>query len=176
MLGARPIGSPRRMHASYRCRKIGSRSSVRGGGTSSMSVPLRGRKTQTVGMAPTDVTQSIARMEESVAGPAVRGTKGVHIAVPAGRVGNSGAVTMLSPDDGRVMFTLPAGAQTIIGTTDTPTTEHPHEVNATRADVRYLLSAANRFFPDAKLTDTDVIAAWAGIRPLVARTNTAATP
>ena len=113
-------------------------------------------------------TDSIVRLENPAAGPAVRGTKGVHIAVPAARVGNVGAVTMLSPDDGRVMFALPAGPHTIIGTTDTPTTEDPEQVRASRTDVRYLLSACNRFFPAAALTDDDVISAWAGIRPLAA--------
>ncbi len=117
-------------------------------------------------------TDVIARLEDQAAKSTVRGTKGVHVAVPAARVGNRGAVTMLSPDDGRVMFTLPAGEHTIIGTTDTQTTEDPQQVRAYRSDVRYLLAAANRFFPDARLTDSDVVAAWAGIRPLVARTNT----
>lgn len=117
-------------------------------------------------------TDEIARLENPKVGPAVRGTKGVHIAVPAARVGNVGAVTMLSPDDGRVMFTLPSTAGlTIIGTTDTATDEHPAEVRAARADVRYLLSACNHFFPDAALTEDDVVAAWAGIRPLVATGN-----
>jgi len=120
-------------------------------------------------------TDEIARLEGEPHGPAVRGTKGVHIAVPAARVGNRSAVTMLSPDDGRVMFTLPAGTHTIIGTTDTPTPEHPHEVRASRADVRYLLNACNRFFPAARLTEDDVVAAWAGIRPLVA-TDKAGSP
>lgn len=118
-------------------------------------------------------TDEITRLEDPKAGPAVRGTKGVHIAVPAERVGNVAAVTMLSPDDGRVMFTLPAsGGMTIIGTTDTPTDEHPAMVRASRADVRYLLNACNRFFPDAKLGEDDVVSAWAGIRPLVASGNT----
>ena len=114
-------------------------------------------------------TDEVARMEDPSARATVRGTKGVHISVPAARVGNVGAVTMLSPDDGRVLFTLPSGTHTIIGTTDTRTSEHPHEVRAARGDVRYLLSACNRFFPDARLTEDDVVAAWAGIRPLVAR-------
>jgi glycerol-3-phosphate dehydrogenase len=118
-------------------------------------------------------TDEIARLEDPNAGPAVRGTKGVHIAVPAARVGNVSAVTMLSPDDGRVLFTLPgSGGHTIIGTTDTPTTEHPRQVRASRADVRYLLNACNRFFPEAHLDEDDVVSAWAGIRPLVASGNT----
>lgn len=117
-------------------------------------------------------TDEITRLENPKVGPAVRGTKGVHVAVPAARVGNVSAVTMLSPDDGRVCFTLPgSGGITIIGTTDTPTTEHPHEVRASQADVRYLLNACNRFFPDASLTEGDVVSTWAGIRPLVASGN-----
>lgn len=117
-------------------------------------------------------TDEIALLEGPEAGPAVRGTKGVHIAVPSARVGNVGAVTMLSPDDGRVMFTLPSTPGiSIIGTTDTATSEHPAEVRASGADVRYLLSACNRFFPAARLGEEDVIAAWAGIRPLVASGN-----
>ncbi|HET6679928.1 MAG TPA: glycerol-3-phosphate dehydrogenase/oxidase [Gemmatimonadaceae bacterium] len=101
-------------------------------------------------------------------GHTVRGTKGVHIAVPASRVGNRGALTLLSPVDGRVMFVLPSESTTIVGTTDTPTDAHPRDVRASREDVRYLLDAVNRFFPAASLGAGDVIASWAGIRPLVA--------
>jgi glycerol-3-phosphate dehydrogenase len=101
----------------------------------------------------------------------VLGTKGVHIAVPAKRVGNRAAVTMISSVDGRVMFCLPAGEQTIIGTTDTPESVHPEQVRASRADVEYLLASVNAFFPGSKLGPRDVISAWAGIRPLVSSRN-----
>ena len=99
---------------------------------------------------------------------AVRGSKGVHIAVARDRIGNHGALTLLSPNDGRVMFILPSSRQTIIGTTDTFTDAAPDDVRANEADVAYLLAAANAFFPDARLTRDDVISAWAGIRPLMA--------
>ena len=99
---------------------------------------------------------------------AVRGSKGVHVAVSRERIGNSGALTLLSPNDGRVMFILPSGRQTIIGTTDTFTDAPPDEVRASEADVAYLLTAANSFFPAARLTRQDVVSAWAGIRPLIA--------
>ncbi len=117
-------------------------------------------------------TDAIRRMEDPAAASAVLGTKGVHIAVPAARVGNHAAVTMLSAVDGRVMFCLPAGEQTIVGTTDTPTASPPSQVRANRDDVDYLLRSANAFFPDARLGPRDVIAAWAGIRPLVSAGNT----
>lgn len=102
---------------------------------------------------------------------AVHGTKGVHLAVPAGRTGNRGAVTLVSAVDGRVMFVLPAGPCTIIGTTDTETTASPDAVRADMSDIAYLLESVNATFPEARLTPTDVVAAWAGIRPLVAAGN-----
>lgn len=101
-------------------------------------------------------------------GPAVRGAAGAHVAVPRHRVGNQDAVTIVSPLDGRVMFVLPAGAHTIIGTTERPATSGPDTIRATGTDVSYLLASTNRCFPFAQLTHDDVIAAWCGIRPLAA--------
>ncbi len=115
-------------------------------------------------------TDVVRRMEDPAAPPAILGSKGVHIAVPASRVGNRGAVTLLA-SDGRVMFVLPAGLCTIIGTTETETHEAPDHVRAARADVDYLIASANRAFPAAALTSDDVIAAWAGIRPLAAKAH-----
>jgi glycerol-3-phosphate dehydrogenase len=113
-------------------------------------------------------SDSIRRMADARAATALRGTKGVHIAVPRERVGNRDALTILSAVDGRVMFVLPAGSFTIVGTTDTDYAGPIDDVRATRADVDYLLRSANEYFPAAQLQSTDVVAAWAGIRPLVA--------
>ena len=113
-------------------------------------------------------SDSIRRMVDPHASTALRGTKGVHIAVPRDRVGNREALTVLSAIDGRVMFVLPGGPFTIVGTTDTDYAGPIDEVRATRADVDYLVRSANAYFPSAELKASDVIAAWAGIRPLVA--------
>jgi glycerol-3-phosphate dehydrogenase len=107
------------------------------------------------------------RAFDDEAGPAVRGSKGAHIAVPRKRIGNHNALTLLSPLDGRVLFVLPADSHAIVGTTDTYTSASPDDVRASTEDVRYLLAAANSFFPAARLTSDDVVSAWAGIRPLV---------
>jgi glycerol-3-phosphate dehydrogenase len=113
-------------------------------------------------------SDSIRRMADAHATTGLRGTKGVHVAVSRERVGNREALTILSAIDGRVMFVLPAGAFTIVGTTDTDYRGPVDEVRASRADVDYLLRSANAYFPAAQLEPTDVVAAWAGIRPLVA--------
>jgi glycerol-3-phosphate dehydrogenase len=111
-----------------------------------------------------DAVEAMAGMT----GGAVRGSKGVHIAVHRSRLGNRAAVTLAAPQDGRVMFVLPAGAFAIIGTTDTFDASDPDRVRATEGDIEYLLHAANHYFSDASLTRSDVVSAWAGIRPLAA--------
>jgi glycerol-3-phosphate dehydrogenase len=118
-------------------------------------------------------SDDIRRMDDET-GAAVRGSKGVHIAVPRDRIGNRGALTLLSNHDGRVLFVLPAESDAIVGTTDTYTASPPSAVHANREDVTYLLDAANAFFPEARLVERDVIGAWAGIRPLLPKPG--ATP
>jgi glycerol-3-phosphate dehydrogenase len=113
-------------------------------------------------------SNEIERMADAGAEAGVRGSKGVHVSVPRARIGNAAAVTLTVPQDGRVMFVLPADRYAIIGTTDTYDATRPDDVHATNADVTYLLEAANHYFPDARLRDTDVVSAWAGVRPLAA--------
>jgi glycerol-3-phosphate dehydrogenase len=111
-------------------------------------------------------SDDVRAFEAPIERRAVTGSRGAHIAVPRNRVGNRDAVTMVHPADGRVLFTLPAGDQTIIGTTETATPPGDYESRASHEDVAYLLTAANAYFPDALLTALDVISAWSGIRPL----------
>ena len=113
-------------------------------------------------------SDSVRQLVDPAAGGGVRGTKGAHITVPRARVGNEAAIAITHPRDGRVMFILPAGKFAIVGTTDTDYTGPLDDVCASNADVEYLLEAANHYAPEAKLARNDVVAAWAGIRPLVA--------
>jgi glycerol-3-phosphate dehydrogenase len=114
-------------------------------------------------------SDEVRRLEAPDTPRSIRGSRGAHVAVPRARIRNQDALTMIHPGDGRILFTLPAGDLTILGTTETPSVATPSEVRADHADVRYLLAAANAYFPDARLAGDDVVAAWAGIRPLAAR-------
>jgi glycerol-3-phosphate dehydrogenase len=102
-------------------------------------------------------------------------SKGAHVVVARARLGITEAVTMLSPVDGRVLFALPWDDLAYIGTTETPLAELPEHLAADAEDVVYLLRSGNAMFPDARLQPDDVIATWAGVRPLV-RPPTAADP
>ena len=107
-------------------------------------------------------------LDDPAAQPVLRLTKGVHIVVPRERVGNRNAIVLRAPRDGRVMFAIPWDDQTLVGTTDTDYDARPEDVAADANDVRYLLEAVNAYFPNARLGESDVIGAYAGLRPLVA--------
>ncbi|HEX5631888.1 MAG TPA: glycerol-3-phosphate dehydrogenase [Gemmatimonadales bacterium] len=118
---------------------------------------------------------ALRAMEDPGARPLLRRTKGVHVVVPRRRIGHAEAITFLSAVDGRVMFVLPWGEWSYIGTTDTDTMESPDDVVALPDDVRYLLRSVNNRFPAAHLSEDDVVATWAGLRPLVANHATSAS-
>ncbi|MDQ2664893.1 MAG: glycerol-3-phosphate dehydrogenase/oxidase [Gemmatimonadota bacterium] len=141
--------------------------------TSGAAVEVRARVIVNAAGPWSDRVQELAQ-GASLAG--VRGSKGVHVCVPRSRVGNVAAVTLIAPQDGRVMFVLPAGAFTIIGTTDTFDDVEPWNVRASEADVAYLLTSANHHFPEAQLRRDDVVSAWAGLRPLAATAAGTADP
>lgn len=113
-------------------------------------------------------SDAVRRLADPGVRPRLRPTKGVHIMVRRDRLGNRHAITFQSPVDGRVMFVLPWGDFSYVGTTDTDYAGSPAEVRADADDVRYLLDSANSIFPDAGLTADDVVSTWAGIRPLLA--------
>lgn len=95
-------------------------------------------------------------------------SKGTHILLDRKLINNTEALTVLSPVDQRVMFILPAGDFTIVGTTDSWTEESPDEVRPSRSEVGYLLRSAREYFPANYLSEDHVISAWAGLRPLAA--------
>jgi glycerol-3-phosphate dehydrogenase len=108
-------------------------------------------------------------------GRALRPTLGVHLVTDAARLPHDDhAFLIRSPRDGRVMFVLPAGSRTIVGTTDTDWADIPkagdtaHPIAARHEDVAYLLEAARHNFPDCRLDESDVISTFAGLRPLLA--------
>ncbi|MBA2671443.1 MAG: glycerol-3-phosphate dehydrogenase/oxidase, partial [Gemmatimonadetes bacterium] len=113
-------------------------------------------------------TDEVRRIADPNATARLRITKGVHVVLPRERVGNEGAIIFQSPVDGRIMFILPWGDFTYIGTTDTDFQGDMEEPAAEAVDVEYLLASANELFPAARLQATEVISTWGGVRPLLA--------
>lgn len=97
----------------------------------------------------------------------LRPTKGVHIVVAREKLPVNNAVVCFHPEDKRVLFAIPWGDATYVGTTDTDFEGDPAQVYATREDVDYLIQAAEHYFPAHPITHDDIIATWAGLRPLI---------
>jgi glycerol-3-phosphate dehydrogenase len=99
----------------------------------------------------------------------LRITKGIHLVVARSKVPVPDTVVMT--EGKRILFAIPWGERTILGTTDTDYTGSPDRVTADTADIGYVLQVTNQFFPNAKLSDGDVISTWAGLRPLIANAD-----
>ena len=96
----------------------------------------------------------------------LRLTKGIHLVFERNRLPVPDAIVMTEGQ--RILFVLPWGERTIVGTTDTDYDGPLDDVRADPEDIRYVLQIANRFFPNAKLTKENIISTWAGLRPLIA--------
>jgi glycerol-3-phosphate dehydrogenase len=99
-------------------------------------------------------------------GPMLRPTKGIHLTLPKSKLPCSNTVVIEAPDR-RMMFVVPNGEYTYVGTTDTDYKGDPGDVRADASDVAYLLEAVYNNFEGVRLAPNDVVSTWAGVRPLV---------
>ena len=115
-------------------------------------------------------TDDLLRMANPAADPRVQQSKGVHLVVPGDAIRSTTAVVARTPVS--VLFLLPWGRYWLVGTTDTPwghgTSESSDmsDPQASETDVAYLLEQANRWLA-RPLRPQDVVATYAGLRPLV---------
>lgn len=93
-------------------------------------------------------------------------TKGVHLVFPYEKLPVKQSVYFDIPD-GRMMFAIPRGKITYVGTTDTNYNDNKDKVTTNIADAIYLISAVNNMFPDINLELDDIVSSWAGLRPLI---------
>lgn len=108
----------------------------------------------------------IRRMDGSLSGKRLHLTKGVHLVVPYRRFPLKQPIYFDVPD-GRMVFAIPRGDTTYIGTTDTDYDGPIDSPWMTEADRDYLLEGVNHVFPEVGLTPGDVESGWAGLRPLI---------
>lgn len=93
-------------------------------------------------------------------------TKGVHIVFPFEKFPLKQSV-YFDVSDGRMIFAIPRGRITYVGTTDTDYVGNLEHVVTTKTDIKYLLDAVNASFPKLQLTSNDIESNWAGLRPLI---------
>ena len=108
--------------------------------------------------------------------PPLRPAKGIHLVVPWETIPvHAGIVIPSIARDGRSMFAMPSGPNTILGTTDTEYSGSPDAPSVDEADVSYVLGAVN-WSLGLNVAPGDVVSAWAGLRPLLAGEGGPDTP
>lgn len=99
----------------------------------------------------------------------IRPLRGSHIIVPSWRLPVYQAITGRHIEDKRAHFIYPWEGKVVIGTTDL---DHEHnldeEARISKQEMDYLLAAANVQFPTVKLSASDIISSFSGVRPIVA--------
>lgn len=99
----------------------------------------------------------------------LRLSKGIHIVIDHTRLPVPSAVVIT--EGSRILFVIPWGERVIVGSTDTDYDGAPEDVHPTADDVAYVLRTLNEFFPAADIEQSDIVATWAGLRPLIADPN-----
>src|SRR5215471_11185536 len=95
-------------------------------------------------------------------------SKGVHLVfAPEAVQTKVGVVAPSAAHDGRYVFLVPWEDRVYAGTTDTAYSGELEDPAVDDSDREYILSAVARYFP--AVTDRDVVASWAGLRPLLSQ-------
>lgn len=92
-------------------------------------------------------------------------TKGVHLVFPYDKVPVTQSI-YFEVGDGRMIFAIPRGEITYVGTTDTFYNKSLDKVKVSKEDVDYLLKAINTAFKKMDVSAEDIISSWAGLRSL----------
>lgn len=109
---------------------------------------------------------AVRRLDEPGAPPVVAVSQGVHLVLDRSFLPGDTAVMVPHTDDGRVVFVIPWQGRTLVGTTDTPLAAPCAEPVPLAREVAFVLRHAGRYLTKKPSRD-DVLAAFAGLRPLV---------
>lgn len=94
------------------------------------------------------------------------GTVGSHIVVGTFEGAPENALYVEARADSRPIFVVPWNQQYLIGTTDIRIEGDPRDARASDEEIDYLIAEANRVFPLAGLSTSDINFTYAGVRPL----------
>ncbi len=107
----------------------------------------------------------VRRLSEAAAPSRLAPTKGIHLVLP--RMTEQ-ALFVEARSDRRMLFLLPWGDYTLVGTTESPIGDSLDTLRASAEEVGYLLEEVHRVLPGTHLGEDDVMATFAGARPLLA--------
>jgi glycerol-3-phosphate dehydrogenase len=102
--------------------------------------------------------------EEDV--PRIAPSRGTHLLIDQADLPMGKAACIVPAGEGRMIFSLPWYGRTLVGTTDNDFDGDIAHPRPAEDDIGYLLTAVNDFFGTA-LGESDLVGAYAGVRPLI---------
>ncbi|WP_459500611.1 aerobic glycerol-3-phosphate dehydrogenase [Bacillus sp. C1] len=109
---------------------------------------------------------TLREKDNSKKGKVLQLSKGVHLVIDQKRFPLGQAIYFDTPDK-RMVFAIPRGGKTYVGTTDTFYDKDAAVPQMTTEDRTYIINAINYMFPSVKITEKDIESSWAGVRPLI---------
>lgn len=94
-------------------------------------------------------------------------SRGIHIVLRASDLPIRQPVVVQAAKERRILFVVPWGARTYLGTTDSAYEGDPGSSGVTLADADELFALIGRVLPSPHLRPDRIVSAWSGVRPLV---------
>jgi len=99
--------------------------------------------------------------------PLIKPSQGIHLVIDMSFMPAEDALMIPKTSDGRVLFAVPWHDKLVVGTTDTPISQHSLEPVALEEEIEFIMRTADQYLvkaPERK----DVLSMFAGLRPLAA--------
>lgn len=109
----------------------------------------------------------ILKMDKPTGSPMVRPSQGAHVVLDRSFLKGDSALMIPKTSDGRVLFAVPWHGKVLVGTTDTPLNEHSLEPRPLDEEIDFILDTAGKYLTKIP-GKADILAAFAGLRPLAA--------
>lgn len=94
-------------------------------------------------------------------------SRGIHLVLRATDVPIRQPLVVQAQKERRILFVVPWGARTYLGTTDTAYEGDPAASGVTTGDTDELFALIGKVLPRAVLGRDRIVSAWSGVRPLV---------
>ncbi|CAM4431023.1 glycerol-3-phosphate dehydrogenase [Pedobacter westerhofensis] len=124
-------------------------------------------KSKTVVNATGVFGDAILQMDKPGNKAQLRPSQGIHLVVDMSFMPAEDALMIPKTSDGRVLFAVPWHDKLVIGTTDTPLTQHSLEPVALEEEIEFIMRTADQYLIKAPARN-DVLSMFAGLRPLAA--------
>ncbi|WP_024955376.1 glycerol-3-phosphate dehydrogenase/oxidase [Sulfurospirillum arcachonense] len=118
-------------------------------------------------------SDQVRKLDDKNSKEMLKVSSGIHIVLDKKFLPNNEGIMIPKTEDGRVLFMLPYLGKCLVGTTDeeSKVEEHPCVSND---DIEYLLRHIDKYF-DVKVSKSDILSSWSGLRPLVINENVQST-